>query len=492
MPEQLVTSSENRYTKQLRRLINELLTGNRSEPSLALQATQFFRDEASQQAHAEQLLQHVSALEQQASQTRKADPLRQQELQQAKQRYADFEYKQQQSRQLRYNKLHLICEQLLELTEGNNSAETILRSSRMLGTIQLMAPSEGDSAYILQQKYKPFYKAVLSLRLLDHLLQRNLITNSYILRKYQQQQELLQIESKPAYQPFRDDVQLPLLMAVLLQDLGHYHPDALLMLQTEGLHPNYRRQFSPPQRQAFVELTQQASLHYLLQGIGMPQYRGNSRTERDTYQQREQEKLAFTATLLKASLEPGSGVGNLLRLPQVYASAVLPGRARYVYETLPKVALILKNGARQGQYDERMVDQLLTITGIFPQGYGIVYLPLDQHGAPAERYEFAIVNSLYPPSPETPLCRSVTRAMRYRTSGPNLAISIAQNLYFKPARQQLNQVPAQRLQEILGKLSADFEPAQLRKFLPRCWHPDQFFADPKHQNLWNKAEVQAN
>jgi len=156
------------------------------------------------------------------------------------------------------------------------------------------------------------------------------------------------------------------------------------------------------------------------------------------------------------------------------------------------VALILKNGARQGQNDERMVDQLLTITGIFPQGYGIVYLPLDQHGVPAERYEFAIVNSLYPPSPETPLCRSVTRAMRYRTSGPNLAISIAQNLYFKPARQQLNQVPAQRLQEILGKLSADFEPAQLRKFLPRCWHPDQFFADPKHQNLWNKAEVQAN
>lgn len=492
MPEPLVTLPENRYAKQLRRLIGNLLTGSRSEPSVALQASQFFREEEQQQATLEHLQLQVNELEQQATRARKNDQAFQQELQLARQRLSDQQNQLQRAQQRRYGQLQLICEQLLELTEGNTNAETILRSSRMLGTIQLLAPSEGDAAYLLQQKYKPFYKAVLSLRLLDHLLHRQLITNSYILRKYQQQQELLQIDAKSAYQPFRDDVQIPLLMAVLLQDVGHYHPQALLMLQTDGQHPNYRRQFSPPQRDAFVELTQQASLRFLLKGIGSPQYRGNSRSDRDAFLQREQEKLAFTATLLRASQTPGNGVGNLLRLPQVYASAVLPGRARYVYEALPKVALILKNGARQGHYDERMVDQLLTITGVFPQGYGIVYLPLDSAGEPAERYEFAIVNSLYPPSPETPLCRSVTRAMRYRTSGPNLTVSIAQNLYFKPARQQLNQIPIPRLQQILSKLSADFEPAQLRKFLPRCWHPDQFFAEPKHQNLWNKTGVLTN
>lgn len=492
MPESAATLPENRYSKLLRKLIGELLTGSRSQPSLALQAGQFFREDDSDTLQLEALQHQISLLEQKTALRQKADPALAQELSLCRQRMTNREQQLLLARQRRYNQLHLMCQQLLELTEGDSPAETILRSSRMLGTIQLLAPSEGDSAYTLQQKYKPFYKAVLSLRLLDHLLQRQLITNSFILRKYQQQQQLLQLSDSPSQRPFRDDVQIPLLMAVLLQDVGHYHPEALLMLQSDGPHPSYRRQFNPAQRSAFTELTQQASLRFLLKGMAAPQYRGNSKAERDAFQQSEQEKLAFTATLLRASQTPGSGVGNLLRLPQVYASAVLPGRARYLYEALPKVALILKNGARAGQYDERMVDQLLTITGLFPQGYGIVYLPLDINGAPAERYEFAIVNSLYPPSPETPLVRSVTRAMRYRTSGPNLAVSVGQNLYFKPARQQLNQVPEQRLQQILSKLSATFEPAQLRHFLPRCWHPDQFFADPRHQNLWNRTEIQNN
>lgn len=488
MPESVVTLPENRYSKLLRKLIGTLLTGSRTEPSLALQASRFFREDDSDTLQVEALQHQIQQLEQK-NQRAKTDPLLAQELSLVRQRLSEREQQLQRARQHRYNQLHLMCQQLLELTEGDNPADTILRSSRMLGTISLLAPSEGDTAYTLQQKYKPFYKAVLSLRLLDHLLQRQLITNSFILRKYQEQQQLLQLSDSPTQRPFRDDVQIPLLMAVLLQDVGHYHPEALLMLQANGPHPSYRHQFNPAQRAAFTELTQQASLRFLLKGMGAPHYRGNSKAERDAFNQQEQEKLAFTATLLRASQTPGAGVGNLLRLPQVYASAVLPGRARYVYEALPKVALILKNGARSGQYDERMVDQLLIITGVFPQGYGIVYLPLDPKGEPAERYEFAIVNSLYPPSPETPLVRSVTRAMRYRTSGPNLAVSVGQNLYFKPARQQLNQLPEQRLQQILSKLSANFEPAQVRHFLPRCWHPDQFFADPRHQNLWNRSEI---
>ena len=58
--------------------------------------------------------------------------------------------------------------------------------------------------------------------------------------------------------------------------------------------------------------------------------------------------------------------------------------------------------------------------------------------------------------------------------------------------QKLAVIPEARLQEILSKLSSNFEPAQLRHFLPRCWHPDEFFAPAKHQNLWNKTGVQIN
>ena len=116
----------------------------------------------------------------------------------------------------------------------------------------------------------------------------------------------------------------------------------------------------------------------------------------------------------------------------------------------------------------------LSITGIFPQGYGIVFLPKDASGQPLDRYEFAIVNSLYPPQPEAPICRVVTRNLHYRNNLPNSSISVAYNLYFKPARQQLSVIPPQRLHEILSKLSSDFEPGRLRRLLPRYWHPDEF------------------
>lgn len=487
------TPVENSYSKHLAKLINDLMSSSRFQLSVYGSAARFFTQD-------EQDTADIAALHElwEQSQAKLAHANRKTEaqliadVQQKRQQLFDAEYRYTQLQQQRYSALFAICQQLLELTEGQNRAETILRSSRLLGTLQLLAPSEGDSMAAMQQKYKPFYKAVLSLRLLDHLLEQKLITNSYILKKVAQRQEMLMLPEPQTHCPFRDDVQIPLLMAVLLQDVGHYHPDAMRLLQADGTHPNYRMEFNPNERHEFLEVGLQASIRFLLKGIGMASYRGNSKAERADFQQSEQEKIAFAATVLRTASAPGSGVGNLLRIPQVYASAVLPGRARFIYESLPKVALILKNGARAGQYDERMVDQLLTITGIFPQGYGIVYLPKDKTGTATDRYEFAIVNSLYPPSPETPLCRSVTRQLSFRTSGQNLAVSVDHNLYFKPARQKLAVVPEARLQEILSKLSSNFEPAQLRHFLPRCWHPDDFFAAPKQQNLWNRSELQQN
>ena len=78
-----------------------------------------------------------------------------------------------------------------------------------------------------------------------------------------------------------------------------------------------------------------------------------------------------------------------------------------------------KTGANQGRFDTRMADALLTITGIFPQGYGIVFLPKPQQGQPVERYEFAIVKSLYPLQPEVPICRIVTRNLQFKHVGQN-------------------------------------------------------------------------
>lgn len=483
-------SAEKSYVRTVRKLISSLLSGSKFQHSLFGQGQQFFEHEAKWQAELAELATELDLSQQQLRlATRKTEAQLTANCQQKRQALQQAEQAYQQRQQHRYQHLHLLCQQILELTEGASRSETISRSSRLLGTLQLLAPSEGEQLSAVHLKYKPFYKAVLSLRLLDQLLARQLITNTYILKRHQQRAPLA---SQPQdYQPFRDDVQIPLLMAVLLQDIGHYHPDAQAMLQGEQQSARWR-EFDAEERSQFLTISQAATLHFVSDGIGMARYRGNSKTERDEFVQIEQEKQQFCLTLLKLSAQPGLGIGNLLRLPQVYASAVLPGRARFVYQSLPKVALILKNGARAGHYEERMVDQLLTITGVFPQGYGVVFIPKEKQGFAGERYEFAIVNSLYPPSPEVPLCRTVSRNLQYRANGNNISLSVAHNLYFKPARQKLTVVPDQRLQEILSKLTKDFEPGKLRNLLPRFWHPDEFFADPKHQNLWNKAELISN
>src|SRR5690606_4858802 len=102
---------------------------------------------------------------------------------------------------------------------------------------------------------------------------------------------------------------------------------------------------------------------------------------------------------------------------QVYSSIVLPGRHRYQYEALPKASLLLKDSVSRGQFPAIWVKHLLTITGIFPQGFGIAFIPAKQDSAFAEKYELAIVNQLYPPSPAEPLCRIVSRNLQYRRGG---------------------------------------------------------------------------
>lgn len=482
---------ESSLQRGLRRLVQMLHGQGRSHQGLVQQCQHYFSHFAAEQAKLQELQLQVHQAQNQLQQAnRKNEAQLIGQAQQIRQQYQQHEEQLEKRRLQSHEQFVMLCRQLLALTEGQSRAETVARSSRLLGTLQLLIPAEGQVSFVLQQKYKPFYKAVLALRLLDQLLDAGLIADEFIQHKHQH--KLPYGDENAEDCPFRNDVQVPLIMAVLLQDLGQQQPQAQqLLAQAPGQTDAWRR-FSPFEREQFLELSRRGALDFLQHGMAMARYRGNSRTERDQYLHAEQQKIQLVTRLIKEANEPEKGIGNLLRLPQVYASAVLPGRARFMYEAMPKVALILKNGARLGHYDERMVDQLLIMTGIFPQGFGIVFVPKELHSTEGIKYEFAIVNSLYPPSPEVPLCRVVTRDLRYRQVGYNCSVSVDHNLYFKPARQKLSVIPPERLQEILKKLKAGFEPGQLRHMLPRSWHPTEFFTEPKHQNLWNRLEIVSN
>ncbi len=94
------------------------------------------------------------------------------------------------------------------------------------------------------------------------------------------------------------------------------------------------------------------------------------------------------------------GVGNLLKVPQIYVSIILSTKDSYNYKVLPKVFQVLNKNAELGACSQKVVDVLYQITGMFPQGYGVIYMPEDEVGQLADCYEYAIVNRLYPHNPE--------------------------------------------------------------------------------------------
>ncbi|NRQ41723.1 hypothetical protein HRH59_03950 [Rheinheimera sp. YQF-2] len=382
--------------------------------------------------------------------------------------------------------LSFLAEKILQLTEGQNNAETLTRSARLLGILQLTVPKSKRRWREVQFGYKALYRAALSLRLLQHMLTQQLLNDPWIEQHYAQR------DAKDPQCPFRLNVQLPLVMAVLLLDVGMLHPKALAVLAGNNGTLDPQRALQSEERHQLLQLSTTARQHFFSLALAVVRFRSNNKQEQQLDMAQQQQRLDFTERLLAAAGDPNSAVGSLLKVPQVYSSIVLPGRQRFAYEALPKATLLLKDAVKRGELNALYTGHLLKITGVFPQGFGVAFIPAQTDLSVQEKYELAIVNQLYPAKAEEPLCRVVSRNLQYRRGGHNSCISVANNLYFKPARDRLAIMPPQRLQEILAGLSADFEPGQLRRFIPRCWHPEQFFSQSEHQNLWNNAPQRQN
>ena len=113
---------------------------------------------------------------------------------------------------------------------------------------------------------------------------------------------------------------------------------------------------------------------------------------------------------------------------------------------------------------------------MFPQGYGVIYMPVDEMGQQGDCYEYAIVNRLYPADPEQPLCRIATRKLAFISHGHNIEVKKKNNLYFPHMAKKVAKLSKERLNEILELLSSNYKERQSLDLLPRCWHANEFFS----------------
>lgn len=385
--------------------------------------------------------------------------------------------------------LHTICHDILTLCEGDTFEETNRKSAQLLGTIQLISPIEGKKIAAHNEQCKALYKAVLCLRLLDKLCLDKTIADSYIKDfignitpdLYVKFASVAPIE----YQRFVEQVKVPLIMAALIQDIGHFHPDAQAILCGEHNDQDPYRALDIENRKKLLQINYQNTLNFLISGIGVGEYIGNSRVDKNEFDHDEKQKISFVKQILKSSINPKNGIGNLLKVPQIYTSIILSTKPNYNYKSLPKVFQVLNLNAERGHCSQKVADALYQITGMFPQGFGIVCMPNDAFLENGDCYEYAVVNQLYPEDPLAPNCRMATRRMAFISFGQNIVVKASCNLYFTAVANKVASISRERLDEILSLLASDFKERQALDILPRCWQSEEFFSNKKNQKLWN-------
>lgn len=485
--------SDSTHTRTIKDLLQRVISKTPVKDSLFELAEEYFSSQAENEEKLRFADEQVKGAELQLEtcDDSKKKPQIEEKLAKLKSIRTDLVNELDEARLQRYSKAYTLASDIMAELHGQSVPDFNNNVARFLGTLQLLSPTDGNQIAKTNQKTKHLYKAVVTVRLMHHLLDSRWLNHPYIKRVQKKQAIFLEqhFEKDLPDSPFRNCVEIPLIIAALCQDIGQLHPDAKAILYGKDGSLDEFRMLEKDERNELLKINYTQSLKFVTHGLGMDKYIGNSKEERDAFQAEQKERLQFMRGLMKAAINTGDGPGNLLKVPQVYCSVIMSTKTNYSYESLPRVSAVMDKGAEVGAYDKKVSDALMKMLGWFPQGFGVAYIPKDSDGRDADRYEFAIVNSLYPQSPDVPVCRVVTRSLRFSNVSINHAIGKQNNLYYASTRQKLEKVSKKRLEEILVELSSNFQERQEIDLIPKCWYPQDFFGDAKRQNLWNKGET---
>ncbi|MGO4892560.1 hypothetical protein [Flavobacterium sp. W21_SRS_FM6] len=478
--------AESSYTQEITNLVKRIVNRSSLQTSLYEQASHYFQHYQTNKENLEKLSLSVQASQTALAQGNFTNKQKlSTELEAAQALLLQEQQNQKQEKQKRYDSLFHTSESLVLLSEASDQQETLTNSAKLLGTLLLLSPHEGSKLAIQHQKLKPVYKAVLALRLLDKLLVDNHIATNYILQK----QALGQRYSATGLQlsQFQHDVCIPIVIAALIQDIGLQHPQAQHILKGENGDLDEFRVLKNEERLSLLKINYQQTLDYLVHGIGLGNYNGNSKEEKSQFDTTEIHRQKFITILLNDSIKPKQVEGHLLKIPQIYASVIFSTKPDPSLANLPKATLVLEKAAEIKSISAQYTKSFIQMVGHFPQGFGVTYIPKDDDGHDLDRYEYAIVCALNPVNSFAPICRTATRHLTFNSAGKMLVVPVSNNLYFATTRKKFAKISPNRLNEILSQLCSNFEERKNLELIPSHWNPYTYFGYKKFQNLWKKA-----
>ena len=348
----------------------------------------------------------------------------------------------------------------------------------------LLTPGAEGNFARLHMRLKPLYKAVLTLRLVDRLLEHDTIAHRY-LSNYREASSRFR-GNRYWQEKWKVELGRPLITAALLQDIGLQSPASLTILKGENGDLDEFRLLEESQRKDLLKLNYHFTLKYLSDGLGIPNYIGDIKEERDRFILVHKEAQDFMLNLVKDAFVSKTGLGEIVKIPQIYVSIILSTKSDYSRLSLPKGYLLIEQLAKKNGLNKQLAQDFIDLVGYFPQGFGITFIPVNDNGQEKDQYEYAIVIGLNPANPAEPLCKIVTRNQKFIANGAHEVISKGQNLYFPANRKKLMRVGKEKLNQIMSQLSNNFTPDEIDNLVPSFWEPYDYFGFKKHQNLWAK------
>ena len=165
------------YTQQVKQLLNQIYPQDNGYGSVFEDASNYYSISIPLEAHIDELNTQLERLDGRDDKEVLAEQLKKQ--------ISNSKNKLEEERLSRLERLDAVASKIIELCEGDNWQETQELSAKLLGTIMLLTRGPEGKFARVHQRFKPLYKAVLTLRIVDRLLNHDAIAHNY-LSKYRE------------------------------------------------------------------------------------------------------------------------------------------------------------------------------------------------------------------------------------------------------------------------------------------------------------------
>jgi hypothetical protein len=425
MTKQLVNDG---YFKQIISIVDEIYPEDVEQPSIYRDTTLFFVNDATSTREQLDIKIQIAALQDELAEG--DNPAASDQLEALIDKLEQAKQKDTQGKELRLQRVRSVCSKVFALCEGDSDTSTQKKTAKFLAALWLLAEQHEGNLKRLNQRLKVPYKLALTLRFADIIIANNLpkvthwsgFTNPKL--RYQGP-----TENK---QKWFDAVAMPMMMASLFQDSGLQHPLSIKLLYGDNGREDPFRVLSQQERQSLLKMNYRFSVDYVTLGLGM-NYASDS-------PQTDQQALAQTTTLelVKDAYKPKSGIGEILKIPQIYTSIVFSTKSGFRREDVPKGCLLIEQLAKEGVLNSKLVRAFNAITGLFPQGFGLLN---SEHKL--------LVYGLNPQKPHEPYVKPLLDTSDIELVQPPFTLLKKDNFYFASTRKQFDAVDSAKIEALV-------------------------------------------